>query len=603
MNDEQYEVSADMRLLDLQREALGVPRRALETAAYTEPDYGVDNAKPDDDPFIQSGSILIAAVDAQPRTALIPGALVTVSFSVANDGDARANGVRMSLPLPAATAYRPGSLAIDGIAGSDEVAAELFGNGAEIGDVEPGSRRSVMIKLVVEAGLGDITLAPHLSASSAAILGLRAMRLARKSGSARDALAELPFYASDEAEHAIEPLAPPTPVPTIAVLQPSEFPPTPPAPPAAAQAVPPAVEPPAAVAKPATRRPAEAKPEAKNVPPAATKPSPPAAPKIAAKRGPELKTVAAPSVTSRPSAAPDQRSRPAASAAGPTIAAPAPLRAITKRGETKAEPKTRAKAVPKPKTKSKGKIELAPAPELVVPARPTIEVVRSIDDRISFAGQGGPILAVRIDRRRLMTLTGLFSGASLGMVAHYLVLNALATREPLPGDGSDASIAAFVADQEQLLSRALIATRLGKTPAADSIGATLPPFPPAFTPHTERRIIETPPKGEIALFRAFRPSEVAFVQRMLSNNAAAPFMRAAQLFVGLCANDAVVANDRERHHVAVALTGYAALATGEISRIFLRARLGRAPDLFKPTEAAFDDAARTVLAALARTIA
>jgi hypothetical protein len=90
---------------------------------------------------------------------------------------------------------------------------------------------------------------------------------------------------------------------------------------------------------------------------------------------------------------------------------------------------------------------------------------------------------------------------------------------------------------------------------------------------------------------------------MLSNTTAAPFMRAAQLFVGLCANDVALADERERHRVAVALTAYAALATAEISRIFLRAKVSGAPDLFKATETAFDDAARTVLAALARSIA
>jgi hypothetical protein len=184
------------------------------------------------------------------------------------------------------------------------------------------------------------------------------------------------------------------------------------------------------------------------------------------------------------------------------------------------------------------------------------------------------------------------------MIAHYLVLNALAVRNPLPGDGKDDSIATFVASQEQLLSRALITTRLGKVPAPDSVGAALPAFPPALAVHAERRTIDLPPPGEAMLFRAFQPGEVTFVRRMLSNEHAAPFMRAAQLFVGLCANDALIAGERERHDIGVALTAYAALATGEIGRIFLRAKSNRAPELFKETDPSFDDAARTVLAAL-----
>jgi hypothetical protein len=79
-------------------------------------------------------------------------------------------------------------------------------------------------------------------------------------------------------------------------------------------------------------------------------------------------------------------------------------------------------------------------------------------------------------------------------------------------------------------------------------------------------------------------------------------MRAAQLFVGLCANDAVVADEHERRRLGVALTAYAALATAEISRIFLRAKLSGLPDLFKSTDTDFDNAARTVLAAIAQSI-
>jgi hypothetical protein len=93
------------------------------------------------------------------------------------------------------------------------------------------------------------------------------------------------------------------------------------------------------------------------------------------------------------------------------------------------------------------------------------------------------------------------------------------------------------------------------------------------------------------------------LQRTLSNDKAAPFMRAAQLFVGLCANDAVVADDSQRRSLAVALSAYAVLATAEISRIFLHAKPAREPDLFKATDPVFDAAARTVLAILGRSVA
>jgi hypothetical protein len=213
------------------------------------------------------------------------------------------------------------------------------------------------------------------------------------------------------------------------------------------------------------------------------------------------------------------------------------------------------------------------------------------------------MLTVGVDRKRLATLTRLFSGPTLGMIAHYLMLNALAAKDALPGDGDDDAIAGFVASQEQLLSRALITTRLGKTPLSENVGAALPGLPPALCVHHDSRQIAPASAGEALLIRAFAPSEIAYLERSIANANSTPFLRAAQLFVGLCANDAVVAGPVVRRDAEVALTAYAALATAEIGRIFLRGKLNRSPVLFKATDPSFDDAARTVLDTLGRLIA
>jgi hypothetical protein len=189
------------------------------------------------------------------------------------------------------------------------------------------------------------------------------------------------------------------------------------------------------------------------------------------------------------------------------------------------------------------------------------------------------------------------------MIGHYLLLNALAAKDALPGDGPDESIATFVANQEQLLSRALVATRLGKTPLPESVGAELPTFPPALPPHTGATQLAEPGPGQAMLVRALSMSELDYLQRAISNAKSAPFLRTAQLFVGLCANDAVTTAATDRRETQIALTAYAALATAEFGRIFLRARLSRAPSLFRATEPSFDEAARTVLATLGRLIA
>jgi hypothetical protein len=482
VTDERYGRSADLRLHDLRRVELGLPPRASILTSYVAPENLTAVEEDEDDAFAASGSVLVAALDAQPRIALIPGALITIVLNVVNDGKAAATGVRANVALPVDTTYRPGTLAIDGTPGNDAIAYDLFENGTDLGEIESGARKTVIVKLVVEAGVGDILLTPHVSAAAGAVLGLRAMRLSRAAPSGRGVVVERPFYESDADELASEPPVARMNQSTITVLQPPVYPP---------------IHIPVVPGGP------------KTTPQAGTKPSP---------RG----------------------------ISGPS----------------------------------------------------RIESVRSNEDTFSVTGQGGPILTVRIDRKRLKTLTRLFSGPSLGTIAHYLVLNALAVTDALPGDGADGSLAAFVAQQEKLLSRALIAIRLGKTPAPDTVSARLPPFPPRIAAHAEECRIAAPVAGEAILVRALAADDLIALERIVSNPAAAPFERSAQLFVGLCANDVIIADERERRHAGKVLAAYAALATDEIGRIFPPGKPSRAPAPFRPTDGDLDDAARTVLAAL-----
>lgn len=568
MSDERYDRSADMRLLELQRKALGVPPRVMAATSYTDPEPIEDFAKDDDEEFVSSGTILVASIDAAPRSALIAGALVTIALSVSNDGDTAATDVHLSLALPSDTTYRPASLMLDGNSASDEAALSLFGSGAEIGTVEPGARRTLVMKLVVEAGTTDIVLAPHLRAAGGAVLGFRALRLVRARLGRGSGVAERPFYESDDEEHAAEALAPAPSEPIVAVLQPRELPPV--------------------------------------IPSAAIGPKADAVPKAAPAAPPAKK----PAADAKPSAAKSsKRAAPATlEQAVPTLAeivADLPRKAAE--AAPKAALKPRAKAKPKVKeTARRGTLEAAERAAPAAPPAPPpakISVVRSAGLPVGIEGRGGPILTVALDRKRHATLARLFSGPSLGMIAHYLLLNALAAKDALPGDGTDDSIAAFVASQEQLLSRALVATRLGKTPLPESVGAELPPFPPTLPAHTRVTPLPEPRPGQAVLVRALSMSELDYLGRAVSNDKAAPFLRTAQLFVGLCANDAVTSGATDRRETQVALTAYAAFATAEIGRIFLRAKLSRAPSLFRATEASFDEAARTVLATLGRLIA
>jgi hypothetical protein len=524
VNDDGYGRSADMRLHDLRRDELGMRPRPPVLTSYVDPEYAMESADDEDEAFAASGPILVAALDAQPRVGLIPGALITIVLTVVNDGTLAAYNVAANLALPVGTTYRAGTLTLDGTRGNDVIASALFENGSNLGTIEPGARRTLIVKLLVEAGVGDIVLSPHLTAAAGAVLGLRAMRLKRTEPSTRGVAAGRAFYELDEVEITSEefvaeakaPAGAPSPA-TITVLQPPEYPPL-----------------------------------------------------VIAVAPNELAFVVEQPSTAGTQAIPSVR-----------LAEDENLSAKF--------------AVDKPAT-AVAEAHAEPAARPVAP--PRIESVRSSDEPLSVMGKDGPILIVRLDHKRLAALNRLFSGPSLGTIAHYLLLNALAVTDPLPGDGVDGSIAAFVAQQEQLLSRALITTRLGKSPAPDRISAPLPPFPPRISTHLDLRLVDAVTPGEIMLVRALSTSDLIDLQRTVWGDDAAPFQRATLLFVGLCANDLVVEDERERRNAGKALTEYAALATDEIGRIFQRATLGRAPVPFRPTDSSFDDAARTVLEAL-----
>ncbi|GAC1403309.1 MAG: hypothetical protein NVSMB64_04800 [Candidatus Velthaea sp.] len=465
MNDEGFEQSADMRLVDLQRQALGI---AAPQAAWQRNTHDLPHAPSGEPQPAQRGIVLVATVDAQPRSGLIPGALVSIGCAIVNDGDTPADGILVTISLPFETGYRAGTLAIDGAPAPDARAAELFANGLLLGPAGRGERRTIAFKLLVDAGLDALTIAPHVESAGGAIIGPGAIRLTRGTALAPAAThAERPFYEPDPIEAALdlEPLPPPAAESRITIVQPAELPP------------PPAREPEAV----------------------STAPPPP--------------------------------------------------------------------------------IPEAPIPEATI------------------RGSDGPVLTVTLDRKRLDSLRALFGGRSLGMIAHYLVLNALATSVPLPGDGEAAELAAFIGIQERLLLRALVATRLGKPPTPDSVAAPLPPFPPRLRSRTDAPALPQP-AAALVLARAYTESEIVFIGRMVGNSDASLFLRAAQLFVGLCANDIAIVEGAVRRRTATVMSSYAALAAAEINRIFLRAKLTRAPALFKETEPAFDAAAKSVLDAL-----
>jgi uncharacterized repeat protein (TIGR01451 family) len=264
MREPDFELSADMRLLELQRGALGLPPRerlAWERHASAEGSLPVAQAEP------EPGRTPVLAVEcsAHPSEGVIAGAVVTLTLSVGNEGSAAAGDVFVAVPLPGGAAYRPGTFVWNGRSTYDDVSEMFFGRGLPIGSLAPAERATFQWKVGVRLGAKPLVVVPAVRAASAAVVGARSVVIDRKDQPAAafagevqraDAAlyepqplipveipaADLPIYELDEEEQlvyeaadaALSPAAPPPREPAAAPEPPTPEPPAP-EPPAASQ--------------------------------------------------------------------------------------------------------------------------------------------------------------------------------------------------------------------------------------------------------------------------------------------------------------------------------------------------------------------------------
>jgi len=166
-----FESSADMRLLELQRSSLGLvapERAAWETRYAVDSTPGIDVTLETPTP---SSAVLAVTLTATPPGDVIPGTVVTYALSLVNDGAASATAVVAAVPLPAGVSYRLGSLQVDGRAADDAVADRLFGAGLELGSVAPGSRGTLLWKVGVRMGTKPLVTIPQIRARGTAVIG------------------------------------------------------------------------------------------------------------------------------------------------------------------------------------------------------------------------------------------------------------------------------------------------------------------------------------------------------------------------------------------------------------------------------------------------
>ncbi|HET9097855.1 MAG TPA: hypothetical protein VFN37_14430, partial [Candidatus Baltobacteraceae bacterium] len=207
-----------MRLVDLQRAALGVPspeRSAWESQAHTE-----GSPAPEAPEELLDSAVVTVELTGNPAGEVIPGAIVTLALSVASEGVAAARNVRVCVPLPGGAAYRNGSFVRDGRPLLDDAADEFFGTGTLVGTIEPKSRVTFLWKIGVRLGNKPLVIAPSVSAEETAIVGAQPVIISRKTetqtgfaaevqrfdralydgAQTRSASEELPIYELDEEE-------------------------------------------------------------------------------------------------------------------------------------------------------------------------------------------------------------------------------------------------------------------------------------------------------------------------------------------------------------------------------------------------------------------
>lgn len=207
-----FEESADMRLVELQRAALGVASQKRRWESRIQAEGAAVEVE-----VVQPPASVVLDVDlvATPHEGVIAGAVVTLTLSVANDGVFPAHNLVVAVPVPGGASFRSGSLMYDGRAEDDSFAEDFFGQGIRIAQLLPRTRTTFVWKIGVRAGTEPLLISPTIRADAAAVVGGAALMITRKDESrtafaaqvarelpepAPDAAPERPFYELDEEE-------------------------------------------------------------------------------------------------------------------------------------------------------------------------------------------------------------------------------------------------------------------------------------------------------------------------------------------------------------------------------------------------------------------
>lgn len=418
MNDEDaYERSADLRLLDLSRRSLGVSQTASPWRhAGTS---GVDRLAEDEDPARPAGALLLVHFVARPPSGLIAGARLTLAVAIQNEGADDALGVVLRIGYgqgcrPLETDAKRDDDALD----ADAVTA-LFENGLAMGTIRGGERRTVVATAIIEPGIGPVLIEADVRAASAPIIAASPIALERAAPAGQRAAAR------------------PSPAPTSVATAPVVIP-------DAAPIAPPLET---------TESPFyELEPEEAMVFEAADAAISSAAP-------------VAPFASVVEVATPTRIVKPI-----PPLEAPAPALPADRVTPATVTPAT---VTPAPVTLA----PVTPAPvEPLIRTAPPIAPAPPVAAQ-SPSPERPLVLARTIDRGRLDAIGGMFASSGVGMLAHFLLANLIAAGRS-PDESDPFGLATFIEEQTTVLNRLWVAKRLRKSIDVAEVPVRIEPLAP-----------------------------------------------------------------------------------------------------------------------------
>ncbi len=209
--DPNFEASADMRLVELSRTASG---KAIPVKSRWQSRGNAEAGSPviDEELAPLDGSLVVATLHSTPSADVIPGAVLTVTLALNNEGGEDARDILIGSPLPGATRVRPGSLVMDGRPAAGDVAEAFFGAGYALRTLAGGSRTTFYWQLEVLAGTDPVIISGNVRATGSAVIVPTSLRISRRVGATGaftasvataivpPAIEELPIYELDEEE-------------------------------------------------------------------------------------------------------------------------------------------------------------------------------------------------------------------------------------------------------------------------------------------------------------------------------------------------------------------------------------------------------------------